>query len=104
MDRVLDQLLIPRVVGTPGHEKVANFIVNELQSLGWHVDIDEFKDTAPQFGELTFKNIIGTLNPEAERFLVLACHYDSKFFKEFDFIGGYYASSFLFYCVIKNRP
>jgi len=29
-----------------------------------------------------------TLDPTAKRFLVLACHFDSKYFKDFTFIGA----------------
>lgn len=29
---------------------------------------------------MTFSNVIATLNPSAQRHLVLACHYDSKYF------------------------
>ncbi|XP_018568162.1 glutaminyl-peptide cyclotransferase [Anoplophora glabripennis] len=88
-DEVLDNILIPRVVGTPNHDKVFNYIKSELQKLKWHVEVDEFDDVAPkQFGTLRFRNIIATLNPNAERYLVLACHYDSKYFKDTVFVGA----------------
>lgn len=74
-------------MGTPSHEKVAKYIAKELEDLGWNVEVDEFEDEAPTFGTLTFKNIVARLNPNADRFLTLACHYDSKFFKDNDFIG-----------------
>lgn len=32
--------------------------------------------------------IAATVNPEAHRFLTLACHFDSKYFKDFEFIGA----------------
>lgn len=83
----LDNILIPRVVGTPNHEKVFNYIKNELDNLHWHVAVDEFQQKVPYFGKVTFKNIIATVNPKADRFLVLACHYDSKYFKDAEFVG-----------------
>lgn len=86
-EEILDNILIPRVVGTPNHEKVVRYIVGELQKFNWHVEIDEFKDKTPNFGELTFKNIVASLNPNAERYLVLACHYDSKYFANEEFVG-----------------
>ncbi|XP_018324781.1 glutaminyl-peptide cyclotransferase isoform X2 [Agrilus planipennis] len=88
MDQVLNNILIPRVVGTSGHDKVQNYIASQLRKWGWDVEIDEFQENTPNFGRLTFKNIIGTLNPKAERFLVIACHYDSKYFSSEDFIGA----------------
>lgn len=89
-DEILDSILIPRVVGTPNHDKVFNYIKTELQRLNWHVAVDEFDDVAPkQFGTLRFRNIIASLNPDAERYLVLACHYDSKYFKDTVFVGKF---------------
>lgn len=87
MDELIDNILIPRVVGSRNHEKVFNYISNELKNLNWTVEIDEFEEKTPKFGMLTFKNIIATLNPEAERNLVLACHYDSKYFENAEFLG-----------------
>ncbi|XP_063824743.1 glutaminyl-peptide cyclotransferase-like [Ostrinia nubilalis] len=85
---VLNEILIPRVVGTPNHEKVGNYIVNQLKGLGWDVTENVFADTTPVFGTLNFKNIIAKLNPNADRFLVLACHYDSKYTREHVFVGA----------------
>ena len=42
---------------------------------------DTFNDTTP-FGEKTFTNIIATLDPHIDQRLILAAHYDSKFFAE----------------------
>ncbi|CAH1107256.1 unnamed protein product [Psylliodes chrysocephalus] len=86
-NEVLDHILIPRVVGTANHKKVRDYIVSELKSLHWTVDTDPFEDKTPM-GTKTFINIIATLNPKAERFLVLACHYDSKYYPDFDFMGA----------------
>ncbi|KXJ84055.1 hypothetical protein RP20_CCG021660 [Aedes albopictus] len=88
LNEILKHLLVERVVGTPGHENVKNYIVNYLRKLDWQVELDEFQDETPTFGKLGFANIIATLNPNAERFLVLACHYDSKYFKDQVFIGA----------------
>lgn len=88
IERILDNILITRVVGTPNHDKVLKYIVRELENLKWNVELDEFEDETPNFGRLTFTNIVATLNPNAERFLVLACHYDSKYFAQQDFVGA----------------
>lgn len=85
---VLKNLLVERVVGTPGHEKVRSYIVDYMRALNWDVEVDEFEDETPIFGKLKFGNVIATLNPNAERFLVLACHYDSKYFKNQVFIAA----------------
>lgn len=88
LQQALEQLLVERVVGTPGHEAVKNYIIDQMKALGWTVDLDEFDDTAPIVGKQRFTNIIASVNPDAERNLVLACHYDSKYFPGQKFIGA----------------
>lgn len=84
---ILNNILISRVVGSPGHLKVREYIISFLQELNWSLELDTFNDKTPNMGVLTFNNIIATLNPNAERFLVLACHYDSKYYPNMEFLG-----------------
>jgi glutaminyl-peptide cyclotransferase len=86
-NEILDNILIPRVVGTANHKKVREYIAKELKNLKWTIEFDEFDDKTPNMGTLTFTNIIAKLNPNAERYLVLACHYDSKYFPDQEFLG-----------------
>ncbi|KAI9551396.1 hypothetical protein GHT06_021729 [Daphnia sinensis] len=88
-DVTIDPILVPRVVGTPNHARVREYIMREMQSLGWHVETDKFTaDTPRPHGKKTFENIITTLDPSAQRRLVLACHYDSKYTRDGNFIGA----------------
>ncbi|KAF9955703.1 hypothetical protein BGZ72_003497 [Mortierella alpina] len=57
--------LVRRAPGTPG--------------TGWHLEEDTFVDQTP-YGPKTFTNLILTKNPRAENRLVLAAHFDSKYF------------------------
>ncbi|KAF9289398.1 hypothetical protein BGZ68_009422 [Mortierella alpina] len=57
--------LVRRAPGTPG--------------TGWHLEKDTFVDQTP-YGPRTFTNLIFTKNPRAENRLVLAAHFDSKYF------------------------
>lgn len=75
----LKPILRKRVSGTKENLEVNQFIQNQFIGLGWHVELDEFKDITPQ-GEKAFSNIIVTKNPKALKRLVLAAHYDSKYF------------------------
>lgn len=59
-----------------------------MKNLGWSLETDEFYDVTPTFGKLKFENIITTLNPNAKRYLTLACHYDSKYSREGNFVGA----------------
>ncbi|CAK9798047.1 Glutaminyl-peptide cyclotransferase [Anthophora quadrimaculata] len=88
MDEVLDNICVVRIVGTPEHTMVKNYIKRSMEDLGWTVESDSFKDRTPTFGTLEFENIIAKLNPNAKRYLALACHYDSKYTRERNFIGA----------------
>ncbi|NWU90265.1 QPCT cyclotransferase, partial [Upupa epops] len=88
----LRPMLIERYPGSPGNYVVRQHIKSRLQSLqaGWAVEEDTFQRYTP-YGYQTFSNVIGTLDPSAKRHLVLACHYDSKFFgrwQEAAFVGA----------------
>merc|ERR1711990_331361 len=84
MKAFLEGMLVPRVPGTEGHERVKDFIVGILEDLGWDVALDSFWSSTP-LGELRFSNVVATLPAESDegtylppRRLTLACHYDSK--------------------------
>ncbi|XP_017844316.1 glutaminyl-peptide cyclotransferase isoform X2 [Drosophila busckii] len=88
-NQTLNAILVPRVVGSRGHEQVRNYLVKSLKSLGFATEVDEFKENVPVLGQLTFANVIGTINPQAQNFLTLACHYDSKYFpNDPNFVGA----------------
>ncbi|XP_011178161.1 glutaminyl-peptide cyclotransferase isoform X1 [Zeugodacus cucurbitae] len=86
--KAVNNILVPRVVGTKGHTNVREYITNNLRELNWTVEYDKFHETVPILGKLHFHNIIAKLNPDAERYLVFACHYDSKYFEDFEFLGA----------------
>jgi len=75
--RILRQLLKVRVPGTDGSRQVRQSIENEMRSLGWTVEEDQFRQNTV-IGNVEFTNVIATLDPNAPRRMVLACHYDSK--------------------------
>ncbi|KAG7278356.1 hypothetical protein CRUP_024601 [Coryphaenoides rupestris] len=54
-------------------------ITSTLTSLsaGWTVDLDSFRAPTPR-GQVTFTNLVATLDPSTPRRLLLCCHYDSK--------------------------
>uniref|UniRef100_G3P5G6 Glutaminyl-peptide cyclotransferase n=1 Tax=Gasterosteus aculeatus aculeatus TaxID=481459 RepID=G3P5G6_GASAC len=75
----LRPILIERLPGTPGSTAVQQHITSALSALsaGWDVDLDSFRSSTPR-GQVTFTNIVATLDRLAPRRLLLACHYDSK--------------------------
>ncbi|XP_033031898.1 glutaminyl-peptide cyclotransferase isoform X2 [Trachypithecus francoisi] len=88
----LQPLLIERYPGSPGSYAARQHIMQRIQRLqaDWVLEIDTFLSQTP-YGYRSFSNIISTLNPTAKRHLVLACHYDSKYFSHWDnrvFVGA----------------
>lgn len=83
----LKPLLVPRVSGTENNIKVRNFIMDHFKSLNWQVEEDKFEAETP-LGVKEFSNVIVTKNPHHPSRMVLAAHYDSKYFENFDFIGA----------------
>ncbi|XP_055535040.1 glutaminyl-peptide cyclotransferase-like [Wyeomyia smithii] len=86
--QTVKKILKPRVVGTASHDEVRRYIIDQLKQMRFIVELDEFNDKTPHFGRLRFSNIIGKLNPSADKYLTLACHYDSKYFREHAFVGA----------------
>lgn len=72
----LNRILIPRPVGSQGHRDVRQYITSTMRGLGWDVDTPTFTDKTP-IGNKQFTNIIATLDTNAPRRLVVACHYDT---------------------------
>lgn len=73
----LDTILIPRTVGSANHKKVGEYLAKQMAKEGWRVENHRFQDNTP-YGTREFTNVIATLDPDAPRRLVIACHYDSK--------------------------
>ena len=53
------------------------FIANEMSALGWTVEEDAFEQNTV-VGLRPFTNVIATLDANAPRRMVIACHFDSK--------------------------
>ncbi|XP_023446784.2 glutaminyl-peptide cyclotransferase isoform X2 [Dasypus novemcinctus] len=88
----LRPLLIERYPGSPGSYAARQHIMQRIQRLqaDWALEVDTFLSETP-YGYQSFSNIISTLNPTAKRHLVLACHYDSKYFPQWSnrvFVGA----------------
>jgi len=77
----LSKILIPRVPDTENNTLVRNYIVEKLEDLKWHVEQDAFDDQTP-FGQKHFVNIIATKDPKAASRVIVAAHFDSKYFPE----------------------
>lgn len=88
MDHVRKQLAFgPRPPGSPQLEKTRAYIVNELKSYGFTVTVDEFTAKTPQ-GEKKMANITGELAGETKTAILIGSHYETKFYKDMQFLGA----------------
>ena len=88
MDHVRKQIDFgPRPPDTPQLAKTRAYIANELKSYGLTVSIDEFTVTTPQ-GQKKMANITGEIAGETKTLVLLASHYETKFYKDMLFVGA----------------
>lgn len=72
----------PNITDHLPHMLSLQYITDFMQSMKWDVELDQFESETP-IGQKTFTNVIATLNPNADRYLTFACHYDSKLLVNF---------------------
>ena len=77
----------PRPPGSPELEKTRAYIVDQLKSFGLIVTVDEFTAKTPH-GEKKMANITGELPGETKTTILIASHYDTKFYKDMLFVGA----------------
>ena len=78
----LSKILIPRSPDTANNTLVRQYIISTLQRLNWHIEEDAFNATTP-YGVKSFTNVIATKDPAASRRVIVAAHFDSKFFSTY---------------------
>lgn len=82
---VLDQLTFgPRVPNSEGHQNTKSWIIGRLKSYGVQVveqdfNVEDYKGTT-----LKATNIIGTINPDHPKRIILAAHWDTRFMADQD--------------------
>ena len=68
----------PRVPNTEGHVQCSAYLVQKLKSFGANVIEQDFVATAWDGTKLKSKNIIGSINPKAQKRILLAAHWDTR--------------------------
>lgn len=63
----------PRWPGSPGHEAVGDYIVEELEALGWRVE-----EQPIEYQGVQGRNIIARANEELEDVIIIGAHYDTR--------------------------
>jgi len=88
MEHVKKQMEIgPRIPGSPELAKTRDYIVKSLKSSGLSVKTDEFI-TATPLGEKKMVNLTAEIPGESKDVIMVASHYDSKFYKDMRFVGA----------------
>ena len=77
----------PRVAGTPGAERARAYITGELKKLGVKHDVRAFDADTPH-GRLRMANVVAMVPGRRSDIILLGGHYDTKYFKEFRFVGA----------------
>jgi glutaminyl-peptide cyclotransferase len=77
----------PRPAGSAELEKTRNYIIDQLKSFGLKVTTDEFQATTPQ-GVKKMVNVTAELPGESPDVIIISSHYDTKYFKDFKFVGA----------------
>lgn len=88
MDHVRKQLDFgPRPPDSPQLAKTREYISNQLKSYGLNVSLDEFNAATPH-GQKKMANIVGEIPGETKTILIIASHYDTKYYKDMHFVGA----------------
>ena len=88
MDHVKKQIDFgPRPPDTEQLARTRAYITGELKSYGVNVSLDEFTAKTPQ-GEKKMVNIVGEIPGEINKLILITSHYDTKFYKDMQFVGA----------------
>lgn len=77
----------PRPAGSAELEKTRDYIIDQLKSYGLKVTTDEFHAMTP-LGDKKMVNVTAELPGESNDLIIISSHYDTKYFKEFKFVGA----------------
>ena len=77
----------PRPAGSAELEQTRNYMIDQLRSYGLKVSTDEFRPTTP-IGERKMVNVTAELPGESNDVVIIASHYDTKYFKDIKFVGA----------------
>jgi Zn-dependent M28 family amino/carboxypeptidase len=77
----------PRPAGSAELEKTRNYIIDQLKSYGLKVTTDEFHAITP-LGDKKMVNVTAELPGESNDVIIISSHYDTKYFKDFKFVGA----------------
>jgi hypothetical protein len=68
----------PRVPNTKSHQQAADYFTNRLKKYGATVTLQDFDAVTWDNQKLQLKNIIASYNPQAEKRILVAAHWDTR--------------------------
>lgn len=77
----------PRVAGTPANAQTRQYIIKTLAGMGITAREQSFEAKTP-LGRVSMANVIATLPGQRSDRIAIASHFDTKQFKEFQFVGA----------------
>ena len=77
----------PHPPGSEAQKEVGNYIAEQLQAHGLEVRTHTFHPVTP-LGRREMTNIWGVVEGKEDSIIILASHYDSKYFEDFSFLGA----------------
>ncbi len=77
----------PHPPGSEAQKEVGSYIAEQLQSHGLEVHTHTFHPVTP-LGRREMTNIWGVVEGKEDSIIILASHYDSKYFEDFAFLGA----------------
>ncbi len=76
----------PRVPNTYAHELCGDYLIAQLNKANCKVNVQQFKATTFDGKSLDLRNIIASINPQAQKRIILAAHWDTRPFADQDSI------------------
>ena len=77
----------PRVPNTDAHRRCGDYLIAQLKQFGCEVTVQNFTATTYDNLKLNARNIIGSINPNAPKRILLASHWDSRPFADQDSVA-----------------
>src|SRR6185437_14300166 len=74
----------PRVPNTVAHDLCGDYLIAQLKKDSFQVSVQQFRATAFDGKSLDLRNIIASINPKAQKRIILSSHWDTRPFADQD--------------------
>ena len=74
----------PRIPNSAAHRKAGDYFISQFRKFGAKVTVQEFEATTFDNQRLSLRNIIAVFNPDKQKRILLAAHWDTRPFADKD--------------------